>query len=114
MANLTVNVFSGGSVVAALVAAAAGGDSIPGYTGKEFLLVKNSHATLPRTVTIDSVTPSNYATDVNVAVVVAALTEAIIKLPAPASRWKQAGGEVDFTYSDAAADLTVGAFRWPE
>lgn len=114
MANITVNAFSAGVVTESLVAAAAGGDSVQAYTGKEFLIVKNAHASAARTVTIDSVEPCSQGSDHNLAITVAALTTRLIKLPPPAPRWKQTTGEVDITYSDSAADLTIGAFLWPE
>lgn len=113
MADLTVNKFSGGSVAETLVAAGAGGDAIPNYTGKQFLVVKNAHATLSRTVTFNSGENCNQGVDHDIAVVVAALTTRIIKVPNPPSRFQNASKALPWTYS-SEADLTVGAFEWPE
>ena len=95
--------------VSDLTAAAAGGDTFaPG--DNVYLEVANAHATLPRTVTIDSVRLSDFGTDVNPEVVVAALTRVKIG-PFPADRFRAAAdGLVHVSYSDAAADLTIGVF----
>lgn len=114
MANLTVNLFSGGVVTQTLVAAAAGGDAVQNYDGKQFLVVTNAHATLARTVTINSQELCNQGSDHDLAIAVAALTTRHIKVPAPAARWRDTSGALQITYSDAAADLTIGAFKWPE
>ena len=114
MADLTVNAFANGVVTETLVAAASGGDAIANYTGKEFLIVKNSHATNPRTVTIGSVEACNQGSDHDLAITVAALTTRLIKAPNPASRWKDVNSKLQITYSDSAADITIGAFKWPE
>src|SRR5262245_33513848 len=114
MADLTVNTFSGGSVVQTLVAATSGGDTIAGYDGKQFLVVRNAHATLPRTITFGSVEPCNQGSDHDLPITVAALVTRIIKVPSPASRWKDVNGKLQITYSDSAADITVGALQWLE
>lgn len=114
MAALTVNSFSSNVVTETLVAAAVGGDTVAGYTGKQFLIVKNAHASASRTITIDSVEACSQGSDHNLAPVIPALTTKLIKLPAPASRWMQTSGAINITYSDSAADITIGAFLWPE
>jgi hypothetical protein len=98
---------------AELVAANAGGDTVsPGKT--VILRVANGHATNPRTVTInDPNTPAPAgatAFNADLAVVVAALTEAFI--PVPADRFADpADGLAHVSYSNSAADLTVAAYR---
>jgi len=51
MAVLTVQAITRAGLEPALAAAAAAGDAFPN-TGREFLVVKNAHATLSRTVTV--------------------------------------------------------------
>lgn len=92
-----------------LVAAAAGGDTIEARDDL-ILVVKNSHASAVRTITIDSIRPSDYGTDVNPAIVVPALKTYFIKVDDVNRFRNSATGRVGITYSDAAADLTVGAF----
>lgn len=86
-------------------AASAGGDTyVPGPT--TWLEVANASGASV-TVTVDSVTPSNYGTDVDVAVVVPAGGNRKIG-PFSDQRFGPAGtGSI--TYS-AAASVTVGAF----
>lgn len=105
MADLaTVTVTSQGVTLQDDVAAASGGDTVePGA----LMLVTNAHATLPRTVTL--VTPEVRDGNLTVqdrAVVVAALTTELIRVPASAT-YKNVDGLVNVTYSDSAADLTV-------
>jgi hypothetical protein len=114
MANLTKNTFTGGGAVETLVAAASGGDTVQTLTRQDFLIVKNSNATLPRTVTLNSQETCNQGSDHDLAIVVAALTTQLIKPPAPATRWKDTNGAMQIAYSAAAADLTVGAFTMPD
>lgn len=114
MANLTKNAFASGVITETLVSAASGGDSVQNYNGKEFFVVKNSHGSAARTITFDSVEACNQGSDHNLAITVDAGVTRLVKLPAPATRWKQTSGEVDITYSDSAADITIGCFVWPE
>ena len=84
----------------ATVAAAAGGDAFPN-DGNTLLYVKNGGAS-PMTVTVDSVKLSNYGTDEDVAVTVAAGVEKVIG-PFPVARF---GRTVSVTYS-AVTTVTV-------
>jgi hypothetical protein len=116
MANLTKNTYASGSVVETLVVAAAGGDTIQNFTSKDYCIVNNAHATLARTVTLVNQELSNHGTDVDHAITVAALTRRIIDpatLPGGAKRFQDSNGHLQITYSDSAADLTVGAFTRP-
>lgn len=108
MATLTATtVTSSGLTLQDDVAAASGGDKV---SPNVFLAVTNSHATLSRTVTIVSaqVVDSDLAV-ADRAVVVAALTTEIIRIP----RGFEAAddGLVSITYSDSAANITVLAFK---
>lgn len=114
MADLTVNLFVSGAVKQTLVAATAGGDSILSYDGKQFLIVNNAHATLSRTITLDSQEDCNQEFDHDLAVVIPALETHLIKAPPPPARWKDSGDKLQITYSDAGADITIGAFKWPD
>ena len=117
MANLMKNAFSGGSVVQTLVAAAAGGDTVLTYDSKDFLVIRNGHATLPRTLTIVNQEVDSHGHDTDVAIVITAVTTRIVEpsqLPGGATRFKEAvTGSLQLTYSDSAADITIGAFRRP-
>lgn len=109
MAVLTAQTISLAGVVVTSAAAASGGDSFPN-DGRTHLSVTNAHATLSRTVTINSLQANNFGTDENVTVVVAALTTARIG-PFNIYRFNDSAGRVGVTYSDLAADLTVACVR---
>lgn len=112
MAVLTVLAITRTGLEPALAAAAAGGDAFPN-TGREFLLVKNSHATLYRTVTVASQIPTGAVPQGT------AKADLLVQVPAIEERWigpldpasfNDANGRAVATYS-TEADLTVGAFR---
>lgn len=110
MAILTVQRPSLTGQAFTLAAAAAGGDSFPN-TGVEYFHIRNAHATNPRTVTFDSPGTCTFGLAANAAhdaaVVVSALTTLIIG-PFPIGRFNDGNNRVQVTYSDSAADLTVG------
>lgn len=116
MANITPQqiVFPPGlEVITAshFVAVTAGGDVVLNNDGNAmFIVIRNAHATLPRTVTIDdsvSVGPAGaQAFDADVDVVVTALRERWIGKLSP----QRFTASVALTYSDAGADLLIGAF----
>lgn len=92
----------------AMVAAAAGGDKVrPGAT--TWLRVVNGGGGAV-TVTVDSVVPSNFGTDVDLAINVPAGGERLIG-PLPEQRFANpADGMASITYSGVAS-VTVGAFN---
>lgn len=95
-----------------VAAAASGGDVVVNTNGGVRLLVRNAHVSQTRTVTIKSytaVTPPPGMAKADYAVVVAAGNVAEIG-PFDAAYWNNPSGQIELTYSDAAADLTVGAF----
>lgn len=116
MANITPQriVFPPGlelTTASYLVAVAAGGDIVLNNDGNVvFIIVRNTHATLARTVTIDdsiSVGPEGaQAFDADVDITINALKE----------KWfgklilGRFTASVALTYSDAGADLLIGAF----
>lgn len=106
MAALSVQRPSVAGVARTMAACAAGGDSFVN-SGREFLHVTNAHATLARTVTVDSPGTCSFAVAANAAhdavVSIAALTTKIIG-PFPVDRF---GETCAITYSDAAADLSI-------
>ncbi|MCK6478571.1 MAG: hypothetical protein HUU06_00320 [Planctomycetaceae bacterium] len=112
MAVLAVQAIARTGLVPAFQAAAAGGDAFPN-TGREFLVVKNTHATVARTVTVASQLPAGAipqgAAKTNLAVQIPALEERWIGPLDPAS-FNDSNGRAVATY-DTEADLTVGAFR---
>lgn len=113
MANLTKNAFSGGVVTETLVAAASGGDTIQNFTRNDFFVLRNAHATNPRTITIVNQETDSHGHDTDVAIVVAAVTTRIFDpaaLPGGPNRFKDSNGHLQLTYSDSAADITIGVF----
>ena len=112
MAVLTVQAIARTGLEPAFGAAAAGGDAFPN-TGREFLVVKNDHATVARTVTVASQLPAGAipqgAAKVDLEIEVPALEERWIGPLDPAS-FNDANGRAVVTY-DTEADLSVGAFR---
>lgn len=103
MATLTPQQVTTAGLAAAFVAAAGGGDKAhPGATS--ILRVKNGSGGSIN-VTLDSVRPSDYGTDVDVVVAVAAGAEKDILL-SPASRFAGPDGLVSIAYS-GVTDVTV-------
>lgn len=110
MAILTVQQPSVTGVAPSLQAAAAGGDSFANDGTPEFY-AENAHATLTRTVTL--VTQLLVDGDLAVAdraVVVPALGKMRIG-PLDTAVYNDANGRVVVTYSDAAANLSVAAYK---
>lgn len=108
MAQLSVQQVINTGLVPSFAAATAGGDKIPpGDT--TWLYVKNG-GVASVTVTVDSVAPSSYGTDVDLVVAVAAGAERLIG-PITAQRFAAvADGLATVTYSGVTS-VTVGAFR---
>ncbi len=109
MALLTLATPTQAGTAYAMTAAASGGDTFAN-SGREFVLVRNDHATDPRTVTFDAPGTCDFelAAHANhdLAVVVVAQTQEMIG-PFSLTRFNDASGLVHVTYSDAAADLTI-------
>jgi hypothetical protein len=112
MAVLTVQQVARTGLSPALAAAGAAGDSFPN-TGREFLAVKNAHASAARTVTVASQLPAGAIPQG------AAAAPLVVSVPALQERWigpldpaafNDSNGRAVATYS-TEADLTVGAFR---
>lgn len=92
----------------AYAGAAGGGDKCaPGASN--FLHVKNGGGGSV-TVTVDSVVPSNYGTDVNLVVAVPAGEERMIG-PLPEGRFAGTDGLVAISYSGVTS-VTIAAFRF--
>lgn len=119
MAALTKNAISStGRVVQALAAAAAGGDTVAAFNAsKDFLVIRNAHATLTRTVTFANQETDSHGHDTDYAITIAAVTTEHIELSlvaGGASRFKHpTTGLLEISYSDAAADITIGVFSRP-
>lgn len=109
MAILSVQKPSIAGTVRTFANAAVGGDSFPN-TGVEFVVIKNNHASAPRTVTFDSPGQCSFGAAANAAhdqpVIVAAQTERLAG-PFSKARFNDANGRVAMTYSDAAADIQI-------
>jgi len=105
MATLTVQAVSPLGTVHTLAAAAGGGDKMP-PGNHNFLVVKNGDAG-SHTVTINSVPLSNFGTDEDLVVAVAAGVTKLIG-PLPANRFAGTDGLVAITY-DGVTSVTVAA-----
>jgi len=116
MANQAVQDIAETGLNPSFVAAAAGGDDFINGD-RTFFVVKNSNATLARTVTF-AVQRTSFDIDKFGKVTFAALA---INIPLTSERWVKAplapytdgNGKVQVTYSDSGADLTVAAVRMP-
>jgi hypothetical protein len=98
-------------------AAAAGGDTMLNENKRTILLVRNAHATLPRTVTVAAVTTARPAAGSfpdqavsDLAVVVPALSTAAIG-PLPAAFNHATTKRLALSYSDAGADLSIAGIE---
>ncbi len=110
MATLAVQNTTKLGAAVTMNAAAAGGDTFLN-DGRTVIIVRNAHAANPRTVTI---TPAGEVEGVAVdpiALVVVALTQAVLG-PFPPRYVNNQFGQAAITYSDSAADVTVGLLRW--
>lgn len=107
MATLAWTQLTNAGVDPGFAAAAAGGDKAhPGATS--VLRVRNGGASTI-TVTIDSVTPSNYGTDVNIVGTVAAGAEKDFLL-SPEGRFAGPDGLVSVTYSDVTSVTVANTY----
>jgi hypothetical protein len=106
MAALTLQTISIAGVTPTYATAASGGDTFVN-NGRTFLVVKNGHATLTRTITIDSLTNCNQGFDHNLTITAPAVSEIWIG-PFEPSRFNNSSGAVSATYS-TEANLTVAA-----
>jgi hypothetical protein len=113
MAILTVqNISRAGLNPPTVAAAAAGGDSFPN-DGKTFLWFQNDHAADPRTVTVVTQKTVDGKAVADDAIAVTAANDIAFIGPFPPSIYNDANGRVQVTYSDAGADIQVGAIRLP-
>ena len=94
-------------LVPTYAAAAGGGDSV-GPAPNQFLVVKAGGT--GATVTVDSVTPSNYGTDADLVVVVSTSTERWIGPLNPDRFTNATTGVIGWTYSQVAT-VTVAVVR---
>lgn len=114
MATLAVQRPSPTGASLALSAAASGGDQFAN-DGQVTVQILNSHATAARTITFDSPQSCSFGLSANAAhdraVVVPGVSSApanrVVIGPFPVDRFNDGNGNVQVTYSDAAADLTV-------
>jgi len=104
--------FLAGELTEEMADANADGNFVNNYTGKQWLEFQND-GMAAKTITFNSIVLSDYGTDVNKAVTVAAGDRAKVKLVAPPTRWRDANGALQMTYDDAD-DLKVAAYKWPE
>lgn len=114
MATLSIQRPSPAGASLALTAAASGGDQFAN-DGTVTLQILNSHATASRTVTFDSPQACDFGLSANAAhdrvVVVPGVSSApanrVMVGPFAPARYNDANGNVQVTYSDSGADLTV-------
>ena len=107
MATLTAVQVTNAGVAGALAAASAGGDKVA-PAGILWLEVANGGGS-PITVTVDSVLPSNFGTDVNLVVSVTNGQRRLINLSEAGRLTNPTDGLIAWTYS-AVTSVTVGAF----
>lgn len=116
MATLTATAVTLNGIPETLAAAAAGGDKFANPAANVFLVVRNGHASAARTVTIAAQYVGEadppFRAKANKAVSVPAQSTRLVG-PFPKRACNDADGFVNLTYSDAAADLTLAAFRLP-
>lgn len=106
MATLTPQQIAQAGIVPSYAAAAVGGDKVQPIAGSYIEVINGSGGSI--NVTLDSVAPSNYGTDIDVIVAVAA--GARKKIPVGnAARFAGPDGLVAITYS-AVTSVTVGHF----
>lgn len=112
MATIAPQTKTGLDLAMTMAAAAAGGDQVANARGSVVVVVRNAHATLPRTVTLNSYqsTKLQGVGQLDHAVVVAAGKVALVG-PLDKQAWNNPAGRVELAYSDSAADLTVGAYQ---
>ncbi len=113
MAAITVNDKTTPALAMVLAACASGGDTVANSTGGVTIVVRNANASLTRTVTVKSyqanIPQGTAKTDLAVAI---AATRVATIGPLEAGAWvNPATGNVELTYSDAAADLTIAAYK---
>lgn len=109
MAELSVQVVVLGGLTPSYAAAAAGGDQFAN-SGREMIHLKNG-AGVSQTVTTDSQEPCDQGFDHDNAVAIPAGEERMIG-PFPKSRFDDASGKVQLTYS-AVASLTIAVIKVP-
>ena len=112
MATLTVQTGTSAGVALTFNTAAAGGDEVPNTDGTTVLLLRNGHATNPRTITI--ATPETRDSNLAVAdraITVAALTTTVVTDLNPTHYTKSTTGRMALTNTDSAADITVACFK---
>tara|TARA_R110002020_G_scaffold17302_3_gene61001 strand:- start:94 stop:444 length:351 start_codon:yes stop_codon:yes gene_type:complete len=115
MAVLSVQDVTEAGLTPSFAAATNGTDNMIN-TGVEFLVVKNGHGSATRTVTVTAQTTSvddaafGVLAKSNVAKTIAAGAEAYIG-PFPVAAFNNASSQIVITYSDSAADITIGAFK---
>jgi hypothetical protein len=109
MAVLTVQVVGRAGKEPVLTAAAVGGDTFPLIDGREWLEVNNASASAV-TVTIKSKMKCDQGFDHDLVISVPASKKRSISGFLPISRFRNATGNIEITYS-AVASVTVGAFR---
>jgi hypothetical protein len=109
MALLTVQSVGRAGLEPVLVAAAAGGDTFPLVDGREWIEVNNASAGAV-TITIKSKQKCDQGFDHDLVISVPAGKKRVISGFLPISRFQNANGNLEITYS-AVASVTVGAFR---
>lgn len=109
MATLTVQTVALAGITPTYAAAAAGGDEFVN-SGREMIHIKNAH-TSSWTVTVNSQTACSQGFDHDNAVVVTNAQERMIG-PFPKSRFDDANGKVQITYTGVTA-LTIAIIQVP-
>lgn len=109
MAVLSVASISRAGITPSLANAASGGDSFPN-DGQVFVEVVNAHVSNPRTITFVTQATVDGQAVADRTVTVAAATRRFVG-PFPPGQYNDGNDRVVVTYSDSAADVTIGAFK---
>lgn len=107
MANLASKVANLTGVVTPVTTAASGGGDAFDNDGRTLVILKTSGT--GSTVTFDSLVPSNYGTDVNPAVVMAATEQRVVG-PFDPARFNDVNGRVGMSYTSVVG-LTLDIVR---
>jgi hypothetical protein len=112
MATLTATpITTAGIVEPTLVAVTSTGDKFLN-TEREFVKIKNGHATQSRTVSVEATHKCTYNFSHSISVTVAAGATELIG-PYPSKWFSDSTDYVNLTYSDSGADLTIAVLQLP-
>lgn len=114
MATITPQNKTGLNLALTYVAAAGAGDQVVNSKGSTVIVVRNDHATLTRTVTLNSyadVSKRQGVGQTDLVLTLAAAGGTHICGPLDKAAWNNPQGRVELAYSDSGADIKVAAYQ---